>query len=66
MAAFGEGSAEAAEGYAFLGELALDGEVRRVSGVLPLAIGLRDHGIRKLILPMKNTKEAALVEGREL
>ncbi|MBE6031972.1 MAG: ATP-binding protein [Clostridiales bacterium] len=66
LAACGEFPAEAAEGYALLGELALDGDVRRVSGVLPLAIGLRDQGIRKLILPMKNTKEASVVEGLEL
>lgn len=45
-----------------LGELALSGELRPVSGVLPAALAVRDAG-RELILPEANAAEAALVRG---
>lgn len=48
---------------AMLGELALDGSLRHVSGVLPAAISCRDHGIDTLIVPAVNGPEAALVPG---
>lgn len=51
---------------AFLGELSLDGTLRGVNGVLPLVSGLSDIGIRSVIVPMVNAKEAALVEGIEV
>ncbi len=47
----------------FLGELALDGSVRHVSGVLSAAIGCRDHGISTIVVPAVNAAEAALVPG---
>ncbi len=47
---------------AFIGELSLDGSLRAVSGVLPIAAGLKQQGIKKLILPMENAKEAAIVD----
>ncbi len=47
----------------FVGELSLDGSVRPVRGVLPVAICARQMGIRRLILPAENTVEAAVVEG---
>jgi len=46
-----------------IGELALDGEVKSVGGVLPIAIGARRAGFKKLILPAGNLAEAALVAG---
>ena len=52
---------EQVEGYAFIGELALDGMIRNVSGVLPLVIGLKEAGIKNVIVPKDNAKEAALV-----
>ncbi len=51
---------------AFLGELALDGSLRHVSGVLPAAIACRDRGIKRLIVPHVNGPEAALVPGIEV
>lgn len=51
---------------AFLGELSLDGRINRVNGVLPLVIGLKESGFHKIILPIENIKEAALVKGVEL
>ena len=56
-------SQEQTEDYAFIGELALDGLIRPVSGVLPLVLGLRDAGVKNIIVPDKNSKEAALIEG---
>jgi len=49
-----------------LGELALDGVVKPVGGVLPVAIGLKRAGFSRLLLPAENVAEAALVEGLTL
>jgi len=48
---------------AFLGELALDGGVRPVDGVLVAAIGLRHLGFEQIFVPAANAAEAALVDG---
>ncbi len=49
-----------------LGELALDGNLRPVSGILPMVLGARAAGFTRLIVPQRNTDEAALVDGIEL
>jgi len=49
--------------YALLGELALSGEVRRVRGVLPVALKVREMGLRGIIVPADNAEEAAVVDG---
>jgi magnesium chelatase family protein len=49
-----------------LGELALDGKLRPVSGILPMVLGAREAGFTKLIVPSLNADEAALVSGMEL
>jgi magnesium chelatase family protein len=46
-----------------VGELALDGAVRPVSGVLPMMLMARRQGLRGAIVPAANAAEAALVEG---
>jgi len=48
---------------AFLGELALDGAVRHVDGVLVAALGLRKLGYERVFVPAANAAEAALVDG---
>lgn len=48
---------------AILGELALDGSLRPVRGVLPMVVAARDAGIRSVLLPLKNATEASLVKG---
>ena len=48
---------------AFLGELSLDGSLRKVNGVLPLVLGLKEQGITTVFVPQDNAKEAALVQG---
>lgn len=47
----------------FLGELSLDGEVRPVTGVLPVAEEAKRRGFKELYVPEQNAAEAALIEG---
>jgi len=47
----------------FLGELALDGELRQVSGVLPATIFAKEAGFKNVFVPEKNALEASLIEG---
>jgi magnesium chelatase family protein len=49
--------------HAFLGELALDGSLRSVSGVLPVATRCLEAGIDTLVVPRDNANEAAVVDG---
>ena len=51
---------------AFLGELSLDGRLRPVSGVLPMALAARRAGVRRLFLPADNAPEATLADGLEV
>src|SRR6185369_6789584 len=46
----------------FIGELALDGMVRRVQGVLPIALFAKEKGFREIYVPAENAREAALVQ----
>lgn len=66
LAASGQLAADALGDYEFVGELALSGDVRPVAGVLPAAIAAASAG-RRLIVPLANHTEAALVDaGRVL
>ncbi|WP_293444289.1 YifB family Mg chelatase-like AAA ATPase [Persephonella sp.] len=48
--------------FAFVGELALDGSLRKIKGALPVAYGLKNSGVKNLILPEGNSSEASLVK----
>lgn len=50
----------------FLGELGLDGSLRKISGVLPVAISARLGGFAEIILPKGNGQEAALLENLKI
>ncbi len=52
--------------YALVGELALDGSIRPVSGTLSMAIAVRDQGLRGILLPEANAEEAGVVPGVEV
>ena len=52
---------ETAQDILFLGELGLDGEVKKVKGVLPIVQAARAGGIRQCIVPKANAREAAVV-----
>lgn len=66
LSSIGEVEKRAKRGYAFIGELSLTGEINGIDGVLPLVIGLKDCGIKKIILPADNIREAGLVKNVEL
>jgi magnesium chelatase family protein len=63
LAAAGMVERSALEHSCVVGELGLDGEVRPVRGVLPIALRCRRAGIRTLIVPPGNAREAAAVDG---
>ena len=48
---------------AFIGELSLEGFVRPVVGVLPMALAAKSAGARELYVPAENAREASLVDG---
>lgn len=52
--------------YIFLGELALDGKLNPVNGVLPMVISMRELGYRKFIIPYENRKEASVINDVEI
>ena len=51
---------------AFIGELALNGDLRGVKGVLPIAIKLKEAGFKRFIVPLENEEEAAIVNGLDV
>lgn len=51
------------EGKLFLGELSLDGKLRGVRGILPVARFAKKNGFKELYVPVENVEEAALIEG---
>lgn len=53
----------AADGILFLGELGLDGEIKKVRGVLPIVREAAARGIRECIVPSINAKEGAAISG---
>ena len=54
------------DSFTFVGELALNGAVRAVKGVLPVALEARRRGKRAIIVPAANAREAAMVEGIDI
>ena len=63
LAAASDISPKTLSSYAILGELSLDGEVRSVRGVLPMAVEARQSGLKGIILPEGNAREAAIAGG---
>ncbi len=52
--------------FVVMGELSLDGQLRPIKGVLPIAIQAKHEGFKGLILPAENASEAAVVKGLEV
>lgn len=63
LAASSQVPTEFLEDYIFLGELSLDGQLRPVAGVLPIAAAAQQLGIKGLVVPADNAQEASVVEG---
>ncbi len=54
------------ESYVIMGELSLDGTLQPVRGVLPIALRAREEGFKGIIVPVKNAREAAVVNGLQV
>ena len=54
------------EEYILLGELSLDGKLRPVKGILPIALMAKKHQIKGMVVPKGNGKEGAVVKGVEV
>jgi len=52
--------------FLIMGELSLDGEVKPVKGILPIAIQAKKENYKGIIVPMANAKEAAIVDGLDV
>jgi magnesium chelatase family protein len=66
LASSGQISSSRLSDFVFLGELSLDGKIRKVRGVLPIALFLKTTSINKLIVPYENAKEAAIIKEIEV
>ena len=63
LACMGMVKKEGLENTAFLGELALSGEVHKIDGALPIALQLKKDGIQRLVIPWANVEECRMVPG---
>lgn len=50
----------------FIGELALDGKINKVTGVLPMCIETKKLGIKAIVIPKENESEATIVDGIDI
>lgn len=66
LKASGQIESEKLEQYIIMGELSLDGALRPIKGVLPIAIQTQAENFAGLILPAENAKEAAVVKGLQV
>ena len=66
LASMGEISQDALEGTVIAGELGLDGEVKKIRGVLPMVAKAKEEGYRICILPKENALEGAAISGMKI
>jgi magnesium chelatase family protein len=66
LAASGQMSPDKVSQYMIMGELSLDGSLRPIKGVLPIAIQARKEGFKGFILPARNASEAAIVNNLDI
>lgn len=66
LAASEQVNADRLSDYLFLGEVSLDGSLRPVAGVLPIAAAAHQIGFKGLVVPADNAREAAVVQGLEV
>lgn len=50
----------------FVGELSLDGHIRKVRGILPIIIGAKELGIKRIFIPIDNIIESSFVDGIDI
>ena len=66
LADIGEIKSKSFENTVFLGTLSLDGNITKLNGILPMIIEIKRLGIKRVILPYENEREASIVEGIEI
>ncbi|NSW94870.1 MAG: ATP-binding protein, partial [Bacteroidales bacterium] len=66
LAADGKIAAGELENYVMVGELSLDGSLQPARGVLPVSMRAREEGFKGVIVPARNAREAAVVDGLEV
>ncbi|MCP4568869.1 MAG: YifB family Mg chelatase-like AAA ATPase [FCB group bacterium] len=63
LAATGQILRDVYDEFIIIGELALDGQIRPIPGILPMAIHASENNSTKFIVPVDNAKEAAMAQG---
>lgn len=63
LAATSQIPTELLEGYIIVGELSLDGKVKPINGVLPMAIKAKEQNLKGIIVPWENVQEASVIKG---
>ncbi|RLD23167.1 MAG: magnesium chelatase [Bacteroidetes bacterium] len=66
LAASGQLEIPLLQDYMIMGEIALDGSLRTIKGVLPIAIEARNKGLKGILLTKENAKEAAIVNDLDI
>ena len=66
LAATGQIEGTDLDSYVIMGELSLNGDLRKIKGALPIAIQAKREGFKGVILPQQNSREAAIVEGIDI
>lgn len=66
LAALGAVPQESIEGVLLLGELSLNGELQSLRGIVAHLLGARERGVKRAIVPKRNEREAALVDGSDV
>ena len=66
LAAQGEINYKDLTDYVVLGELSLDGEIRKINGILPMIISAKQKGYNKFIIPKENETEASFIDKVEV
>ena len=54
------------QNFVFIGELSLDGTIKKVRGVLPILISARSLGFKNVIIPKENEEEARFIDGMNI
>ncbi len=66
LAASDQANASRLNEYMLLGELSLDGDVKAMTGILPIALAAKEHGFKGIIIPAENAHEAIMVKDIEI
>ncbi|WP_226390087.1 YifB family Mg chelatase-like AAA ATPase [Penaeicola halotolerans] len=66
LKASGQIVADSLDQYVIMGELSLDGQLRPIKGVLPIAIEARKNGFKGFVLPKENAPEASIVNNLDI